>query len=272
MDSPIFGQPAEDIVYMPEEPAAGISGVSGFAEGSFSYGRASAGDDSANIRSWALRGSVNADLGTGFNTQVDAGYNRGDISDLGQANTLGGTLHAYYREPDAFAFGGFVSASRFGSTAFNLLHDYLDADKYATDLIGGLEGAVYTSDATLYGRAGYGRVSYSDIEADHLTAALGARVYANDDTRYDFEGAFNRLSAYGVDADLYSLSAIANYRFTGTPVTAFAGYRYDRATVEDSNPLTAHRVLTGLRVHFGSNSLKEEERRGPAWASPALSF
>ncbi|WP_147272185.1 hypothetical protein [Phyllobacterium salinisoli] len=273
MDRPLFApRIVDDAAYLPDNAAGGISNVSGFAEGSFSYGRESFRDENADIRNWSLRGSVNVDLNNGFNTQFDGGYHRGDVKDTSQANTLNGALHAYYRVPDAYAVGAFAGAARLGSSLFNFAERYYGLDKYATDLIGGVEGAVYSSDATLYSRIGYGRASYSGLDMDHFTTALGARVYADDNTRYDFEGTFNRLTAYGASADLYSLSAIANYRITDTPVTAFAGYRYDRRTVDSQSPLEGHSVLTGLRVHFGSGTLKDEERRGPAWNSPMSSF
>lgn len=240
--------------------------LTGFAEGSFAYGRGKIAGGSDDGTRWALRGSVNAALDTNWNVEIDGLYNRMSVDPV-DVDTFAGAAHAYYRATDAFAVGGFVQAQRFSSSILDVLAP-LGLDNYATDVVGGGEAAIYTDPATFYGQVGFGRTSYSGLGVDHLLAKLGTRVYANDNLRFDFEGTLNRFSGYGGHADLYSFSAIGNYRFSQMPLTAFAGYQYDQAKAPEltSEKLNVNTFVTGLRFSFGSNSLKEEERKGPAWS------
>jgi hypothetical protein len=245
--------------------------ISGFAEGSFAHNKGESGGFEADGNTWALRGAVNAELSTNINVQVDGGYSRTSVNGV-EVNTLIGAAHAYYRQPDQFAVGAFVQGARLGSNYLDLLAP-LGADRYATDYVGGGEAAVFMDRATLYGQLGFGKADYSGFDADHLMVEAGLRLYATDNLRLDGEAAFNRLSIAGGDVDVQSYSATGNYRFSDVPVTAFAGYRYDRASLNagdaELGTANAHNIMTGLRFHFGSGSLKDEERKGPVWNSSA---
>lgn len=58
------------------------------------------------------------------------------------------------------------------------------------------------------------------------------------------------------------------------PISIFAGYRYDEWEPSVSGYSAGseknHSVLAGLRYHFGSGSLKDEERSGPVWSTTSL--
>jgi hypothetical protein len=66
-----------------------------------------------------------------------------------------------------------------------------------------------------------------------------------------------------------------NYRPVAMPVTLFAGYRFSEAELSASgfSSLTEDvgAAFGGVRLSFGSSSLKDEERSGSLWTASSLS-
>jgi hypothetical protein len=113
------------------------------------------------------------------------------------------------------------------------------------------------------------------IDADHYMGALGARIYATDNIRFDIDGSLNRLSESDADYDLRTLKLTANYRPGALPVTLFAGYKYvneELSGFRESLSGDTSTIFGGLRVSFGSPTLREEERLGPVWSNNRLAF
>lgn len=272
-DRVLFQHPVR---YDPAEIEANYASehISGFVEGSFAYGKGEVGGFSEDGSRWALRGTVNAEANTNWNIQIDGLYSRMSVDPV-DVDSLVGAAHVYHRVPDAYAIGAFVQGSRFGSNVLDLLAP-LWADKYVFDYVAGGEATVFTDIATFHGQLGFGQASYTGLEADHLLAKAGARIYATDNIRFDVEATLNRLSGFGGKADLYTVSAIGNYRFDQFPTTVFGGYQYDYGKVSAGGTTLgdakAHTFLTGLRFHFGSGTLKDEERKGPLWSASALNL
>ncbi|MGX5719839.1 hypothetical protein [Shinella zoogloeoides] len=265
IDAPIIGGMRNGAYMEPVVYSENSSGVSGYVEGSFNKLTDTPYD--VDGETWALRGSVNFDAGAGLNLQIDGGYGRTSIEDVG-VDQLAGAVHAYHRD-DTYAVGAFFQAAALDA-------GYLDyfGDDTVADYLGGLEAAWSGDDGTLYGRAGYGQARWTDYSADHYMGALGARYYATDNIRFDVEGALHRFSYENADLDMRSVTLSANYRPEAMPVTFFAGYRYDQLdasaaglSVAEANSST---LFTGLRFSFGSNSLREEERSGPVWTASTL--
>lgn len=257
MDRPLVG--ADDYYEAPVEQSS--LGVTGYIEGAYGSVIDSPGDIDADA--WALRGAVNFDAGAGFNLQVDLGYARASIVDA-NTNAYNGTLHGYYRD-NLYAAGVFVQASR------------LDAgfDSHINDYMGGIEGAYFQDTWTIHGAAGYGQTRWEGFGADHYMAALGARVYATDNVRFDLDGALDRITDSGIDYDIRSLKLTANYRPGSFPVTLFGGYKYADEEVSafgSSVSADSSTIFGGLRFSYGSNSIKEEERLGPTWSNNSRSF
>lgn len=274
MDKVLFSDPVRYDPAEVERATQMDNNVSGFAEASYANGKGESGGFDADGNRWALRGSVNTRLDTSWNVQIDGLYSRMSVDPV-DVDTLMGAAHAYYRVPDAYAVGAFIQGSRFGSNILDYLVPF-GADKYAVDFVGGGEAAVYTDLATFYAQLGFGQLSYMSAKGDHLLAKLGTRLYATDNLRLDVEGSLNRFSGYGGEANLYTVSAIGNYRFSQFPATVFGGYQYDHGEVKAGGTslgeANAHTFLAGLRFHFGSDSLKDEERNGPVWSSSALNL
>jgi hypothetical protein len=240
--------------------------VTGFVQGD--YASLVHAPDSVDGHTWSLRGSVNINTGSPFNVQADAGYARNEVSSV-DSNTGLGALHGYYRN-DEFAVGAFGQASRFSVSALNII-----GQGSANDYIGGLEAAKYGDWATFYGQLGYGRTSLYGFDADHYVGTLGARFYATDNLRLDVDGALHRFSYSDtdLDVDLRTLKLTANYRPEQFPVTFYGGYRYDQGKLSVPGVSVKENVGTlfaGLRVSFGTTSLKDEERHGATWNPVSL--
>jgi hypothetical protein len=235
--------------------------VTGYLQGD--YSALVKAPDNVDGHTWSLRGSVNLNTGSPFNLQADANYARNEVSSI-DSNTGLGALHGYYRD-DQFAVGAFAQASRFSVSALNVI-----GQGSANDYIGGGELAGYNDWATFYAQLGYGRTSLYGYDADHYVGTLGARFYANDNLRFDVDGALHRFSYSDTDlaVDIRTVKLTANYRPDQLPVTFYGGYRYDYGKLSVpgvSSDDNIGSLFAGLRVSFGTTSLKDEERHGAIW-------
>jgi hypothetical protein len=240
--------------------------TSGYVQGSYA-GLVDA-PDGMDGHAWALQGSINFNPEPSFNVQADIGNSWQTVEGF-DADQFSGALHGYYRD-HRFAVGGFFQAARLQDQFLSIT-----GDDTITDYMGGVEAAYFAHADTLYGRFGYGQASWLGGSADHFMGTLGVRHYFTDNLRFDAEGMLNNLSYASADLDLRSIAVTGNFRPRAIPVTFFAGYRFDEA--ELSVPGLLHgtedfgTAFGGVRVSFGSSSLKDEERYGSMWtASPLL--
>ncbi len=210
--------------------------------------------------SWVLRGAASRDMGNDWNMQIDGHYGRAKAG-VAKAHTKGGTAHVYYRRPSSHAFGGFVETSQLDAQLSELA---TGVKTDANAILGGLEGAYFLEQATLYGKAGAGKAIGAEKSSIQIAASAGARYYVNDNLRFDFEGDFRRWQAAGKTLDTFGASTVANYRLNDSPFAAFAGYRYER-TNSDTKAYRSHGLTAGFSYHFGSGSLKDAERNGALW-------
>lgn len=257
IDGPLVG--TGDYYEAPvEQPSLGITG---YVEGAYGSVVDAPGDIDADA--WALRGAVNFDAGAGFNLQMDLGYARASVEDA-STNSYNGALHAYYRD-NLYAVGAFAQAARLD----------VGFDSHINDYMGGIEGAYFQDTWTLHGAAGYGQANWEGFGADHYMAALGARVYATDNMRFDLDGALDRITDSGIDYDIRSLKLTANYRPDSFPVTLFGGYKYADEEVSgfgSSVSGDSSTIFGGLRFSYGSDSIKQEERLGTTWSNNSRLF
>jgi hypothetical protein len=248
--------------FLLDEPAttpATASRFTGYVEGGFEAG--SSRDTDLDSHSWRLRGSMNASSDTGLNLQADADYAHSYLQEFGWNDNIGGTLHVYYRPDSNYAVGVFGQTGRFESRFL--------PDTTARDYLGGLEAAWLGTDMTIYGQAGLGTTDIGGFDYDHYAGRAGMRYFFTDNIRADAEVAFDRYQDDVETADVWKISAIGNYRPDGTPVSFYAGYRFEHAKLSvdgfGSDSDVANNFLVGMRYHFGSSSLKDEEGNGPIW-------
>lgn len=240
--------------------------TAGYVQGSYAGVVDSPYDTDAD--DWTLKGSINFNPQRYVNVQADLGGSWASIAGF-DAQVLSWAIHGYYRDRD-FALGAFFQDAQLHAGVLGYL-----GDKNVRDYVGGLEGAYFLPNNTLYARVGYGQVEWADFGADHVLGVIGLRHYFTDNVRFDVEGDFSHMSYESASLDDQSISVTANYRPSIVPVTLFAGYRYTNADASIADIATANgdsgTVFGGLRVSFGSNSIKDEERSGPMWnVEPAL--
>ena len=271
---------ADEIIYTDQRVDSLASAVSGYVEGRYGMlqdvqdvdGTANVGiDTDLEGNEWTLRGSVNARAGS-FNAQIEADL---DIVDAGlvEGNALRTTLHAYYRPiGGAFAAGAFLKGSYGKSEALVGSDGHVEADVFGA--VAGLEAAYLGQFATFHLRAGAGLqetdIAGLRIEADRVHVGANTNLYFGDNFRLDLDGTYDRLEHELFDADRFAFDARANYRFGARPVSVFAGYRHEaietRSKVDGTETeFDTGTLYAGARLHFGSDSLRQEERSGALW-------
>lgn len=170
--------------------------------------------------------------------------------------------HLFYRDPQRFLAGTFAQFGTITLSSSGLGYTF---DQYA----GGAEGQLYLGNTTLYGQAGVanfdlGILSPGDSFND-IFANLEVRYYLQPDFRIEGRIGFQRLTAPGVPDPTNVLTAGigAEYRLSGTPMSLFAKYDF-RHYSSDLSPdaLDDHRVLVGVKVNFGTDTMLERDRNG----------
>lgn len=191
---------------------------------------------------FAERANVQGDLFVNHTSSTD-----GDIA------SYGGVAHLYWRNPSAFAIGGFGQITRFNV--------YPDAETYRY----GGEAQYYLSKATLYGQVWAGKTLDTSIPYSfNLVGVRGVvRYYPMDNIRLEGEVAFERASGGGVSIDGVTLAAQANYRFSDSPLGLYARYQYDHYTSNIPPPDAGiHHFVAGVRLAFGAPTLQAEDTGG----------
>lgn len=238
---------------------ASTPGMSGY--GDLYLGGLNIRVDGNNDTVWSLGGAarLNMPFDERWNMQADATIDHfASGSDVDGATSYGGALHLYWRDPGAYAIGGFASLSEYKQ----------DGGDGATTWTVGPEAQVYLGNVTLYGQAYFGQMDLID-DLDVFGLRGVARYFAQPNLRFDAELGYRKTSWDGfMDMDVETISAAlqANYRFEGSPMTVFGRYQYDDATMsvagwDDANS-NSHKFLVGLRASFGTGTLLEEDRYG----------
>jgi len=88
------------------------------------------------------------------------------------------------------------------------------------------------------------------------------------------DGEENNEGGITGDVDAYSWGVRAEHAFGGGPIAGFLDY-HGTIVEEDSNSccddaLTEHVVLVGLKLNFGTNSLKHHDRYGATFDQPDI--
>ena len=264
------------LVASPAMGEAGSEGVKLSGKGKFLATYLNLDDDGKNVIQggeasdyWTLGGGGALDVAwRALHLQADfsAEENLDEKSaDDTYRHSYGGGLHVGWRDPERGSFGAFGSV---GHVKINNVGGS-DPDTVAWGV--GLEGQAFFDPFTLYLQAGYlDRESLSnggDVDA-LKNAGFGravGRYFYGDDFKLEAEAAYTQgkmdpdvdtvwILGWGIDAEV---------RLGGTPVSGFVGLtgtRYDQD--DDSDVLYEHRIGFGVRVYFGQESLKANDRNG----------
>jgi hypothetical protein len=146
-------------------------------------------------------------------------------------------------------------------------------------VVAGAEAQLYWNQFTLYVQGGYdtvlGSAYYGEPNAWFVrgtgryfvtpnTMVEGTVLYANGEIRYD-NSFFSGVSSRGFQTWLWE--AKLEHRFATTPFAAFLKYRgsdtnYDDWLFSYDLKATDHRVLLGLRLFMGQDTLRSNDRNG----------
>lgn len=264
------GMAADEIIYS-EKRTQTASAISGYVEGRYSDIQDVQDIDAPNGieiegDEWQLRGVVNA-RANAFNVQVEIDGLQQDLG-LSERDGVRGTIHAYYRPVGgAFAGGAFLRGAVARSDDLDL---EVDEEEY---LIGG-EAAYLARFATVHLRAGYGQGSIEvaglEADTDRVHVGAGANLYLGDNFRLDLDASYDTADHDLIESETFAFDTRANYRFASRPVSIFAGYRYETSEFRDTVDETETEASTGTlyagaRLHFGTQSLRQEDQSGALW-------
>lgn len=227
--------------------------ISGYVEAYLGGIRLAAGGDHLDLTGAGGTGRVNFPVDSRWNIQADA-FVDSLWSHGVNFSGYGGAVHGYWRDPNAYALGGFASVTGYGG-------DLGGANLYSFAV--GPEAQVYFGNVTLYGQAYYGQIRASG-SSEHLDNWGGRgviRYFAQDNLRFDGELGFSQISVSGDHLNNVTAALQATYRFSGTPFSVFGRYQLDHLSASGER-LNVHKYVVGLRASFGSNSLLDEDRNG----------
>jgi hypothetical protein len=244
---------------------------------------------SETFRGWALGGagrgnywispnmSVQLDAqaeGTSYKENFGGGFNENFSN---HSYLIGG--HISWRDSQRGLLGVFAGAGDAGG-------GFLEAKRH---VVGGVEGQLYWNQFTLYLQGGYDTiVGDSFFGEPHAWFARGTgRYFVTPNTVIEGtvlyatgEIEFNPLffppgASTSRDFQTWLWEAKLEHRFATTPFSAFVKYRgsetkYDTMTTfavppdtfTAENKVTDHRVLVGLRLYLGQNTLIANDRNG----------
>lgn len=218
---------------------------------------------------WAPNASVQLDAqGEGTSYRLSGGAS-GHFSS--HSYLVGG--HLNWRDPQRGLFGVFGGAGDATSTftSSSIRHGLI-----------GLEGQAYWGAVTLYGQVGYdstlGDVN-PGLDSIHAWFVRGtARLYVNPNFRLegtvlyangetDFNGAFGPPPSR--DFETWLWRAKAEHKFGASPFSIFAAYEGSRTTSDfvtttftSTTRITDHRIMGGVRLYLGENTLQWNDNRG----------
>lgn len=180
-------------------------------------------------------------------------------------HSYGGGLHLGWRDSELGSIGVF------GGVGNVKINDVGNSDPDTVAWGTGLEAQAFFDAFTLYVQAGYldrePLSSGGDVDA-LKNAGFGravGRYFIGDDLKLEADVSYTQGKMDPDEDDVWILGwrARAEYRLEGTPVSGFVVYtgaRYDQD--DDFDVLYEHRIGFGMRVYFGQESLKSNDRSG----------
>ncbi|ANP46973.1 hypothetical protein [Candidatus Viadribacter manganicus] len=211
------------------------SAQSGYAD--LGYSTTDAGSN--DIDTWQLGGAYAWGGNGSLGFQLDGVIGNHEYDTGGDADTYNLGAHLFTRN-DSYLLGGFVSL---GNTDFGGGFDY---DYYTV----GVEGAYYLERTTFNGALSYSDAS--DLNADATALDLGVTHFVTDNFSFGGTVGFGELA----DNDFTTYGVGAEYQFSSTPISLYAGY-----TKNDYDGFETDTLSAGVRWNFGG-SLLERDRSG----------
>jgi len=181
--------------------------------------------------------------------------------------------HLFYRT-ETFQIGGFYQ-KRFNNLDVNFgdpsADFWLDASidrSMDKEHFYGVEGMAFLGDATISGMIGKHKIEGDFFDASLNTeskiASLDLRYFANDNLRIDAglaRESYDEMYSMPFDAKTSTYSLGVEYRLQNNPLSLFANYSRHNSDFEGLD-LSENVYMVGVKVNFGSESLKNRDRMG----------
>jgi|GEM_PF-2229365 hypothetical protein len=239
------------------------------------------GTSDNNQTDYNLRASASYQSPSNFGGQVDAVYSTNNYGNNKITNTdLAG--HLFYRT-DKYLLGGFLqyrSPSFTGSLADPSANAVVDVSSnlfLSEQLFWGAEGQAYFGDVTVSGQlakqvfVNQKDISGQNIADDGYFANIKAKYFINDNWSAQGSFAYNNVNLsnnidFGsnsidqtIDQKSYGLNT--EYRIADKPISLYAQYTHNTIDFTEAN-LDSDQIFAGIKVNFGSSSLKTRDRSG----------
>lgn len=233
-------------------------GFDGFASASVGHGsnEPNSGADNSG-RATDAQLALSYTDSSGFGGQLDLGYFKQGYDnsnvDLGFREAA---THLYYRSQGWLA-GAFAQQRKYyvNGNSNNVKAYFM-----------GLEGQVYLDNMTLYGQLGQGKWNYSTVTTNpDVLATLELRYFMSENLRLDASINYlkedaGRVFNYVWDQTTYGVGA--EYRFSGSPLSVLARYEYAAEDQSTGYSANNQRLLIGVKLNFGKDSLHKSDREG----------
>lgn len=218
-----------------------------------------------------LRASSSYQNSNKFGAQFDGVYSK---RNLGKANISTADLvsHLFYRN-DRFLVGVF---GQYRNPKLNMSTGDISADisaDFFSNLIvseqafWGAEGQAYFGDITVSGQlAKQEFINQKDLSGqkilnDGYVASIKTRYFVKDNWKVEASYAYNNVNLYQENLDQNTFGVATEYRFTDTPVSLYAQYNRNEQGASDLS-IDSNQILAGLKINFGSTTLKTLDRSG----------
>jgi hypothetical protein len=235
-----------------------------------------------NQTDYNLRASAAYQSPSNFGGQVDAVYSTNNYGNNKITNTdLAG--HLFYRT-DKYLLGGFLQyrnptfTGSFNDPSANAIVDVSSNLILSEQLIWGAEGQAYFGDVTVSGQLakqdfvnqkGFTNdISGQNILSDGYFANIKAKYFLTDNwnvqgsfayNNVNFSSGFVEIGSNSFDQKSYGLST--EYRIDDKPISLYAQFTHNTIDFV-SEGLDSNQIFAGLKVNFGSSSLKTRDRSG----------
>jgi hypothetical protein len=205
-------------------------------------GASYADTNDADAHAWGVEGAAVFPVGP-VQVQVDAAGSQTKVKGFSNDKAFVGTGHVFYRN-DNWAAGAFVSGADEGFYAW------------------GGEGALYLDRVTLSAAAGQLR-DESEGGVGNLGTAIGVggKVFVTDN--FSLGANYTSLDPKGPGGTLDFWGLAGEYRFDKAPVSVSLGY-------QRNDDLDVDAWSIGARWHFGTGSLKEQDRKGASMGAGSI--
>ena len=230
-----------------------------------------------NDGSYGIRGSFAFQHPNKLGLQFDGVYSKDDMGS-GELTTLDLATHAFYRN-DNFLVGlfGQYKQPRFShkEAVVDISGDLLTPQQ----VFFGAESQGYFGDLTVAGqiaRQEFVNESAFNVYGHGNVATIKANYFINDDWKISTGYGYNKVYMNDFSADNFNanynthkLSIGTEYRFSNYPFSLYADYSHNKFKLNfldaDGDPnlkLRTDTIMAGIKINFGSYSLKSRDRSG----------